>query len=286
MEFGDPDAAASAVRNLNGTELGGRQLRVDWSNEGRDDDPRNQQGQTGGQTSGAGTQSNGSDPFGANIQQQGGASSLPPLPAGADLPPGLTATDAISRTLQTLPPAQLLDIISQMKGLVMSDPSKATDLLKQAPQLSYAIFQALLLLGLVDTSVLTTVLEQPTGQPQPGLPQPPPPLAPQQQYGAPPPQAAAPPVAAPAPTPVAAAPLHQQPQYAGAAGGYAAQAQQAPAVPTPPPVQQPPPQQAMLDKNALIQQVLAMPQSQIDMLGPVERQQIMALRAQYSAHQF
>jgi hypothetical protein len=79
-------------------------------------------------------------------------SSLPPLPIGADLPPGLSCPDAISRTLNTLPPAQLLDILSQMKTLTTTDPAKATELLRQAPQLSYAIFQALLLMGLVTTT--------------------------------------------------------------------------------------------------------------------------------------
>ena len=46
-----------------------------------------------------------------------------------------------------------------MKSLVATDPLKATELLRQAPQLSYAVFQALLLMNLVDTSVLTQVIE-------------------------------------------------------------------------------------------------------------------------------
>ncbi|KAH0407882.1 hypothetical protein KCU90_g22509, partial [Aureobasidium melanogenum] len=33
LEFADPDAAASAVRNLNDHEIMGRKLRVDWSND-------------------------------------------------------------------------------------------------------------------------------------------------------------------------------------------------------------------------------------------------------------
>lgn len=41
---------------------------------------------------------------------------LPPnLPQGVPLPPGVGATDAITQTLATLPPNQLLDIMSQMK---------------------------------------------------------------------------------------------------------------------------------------------------------------------------
>src|SRR4051812_22118017 len=81
-------------------------------------------------------------------------SSLPPLPVGVDLPAGLSCPDAISRTLNTLPPSQLLDVLTQMKQLVATDAPKATELLRQAPQLSYAIFQALLLMGLVSTEAL------------------------------------------------------------------------------------------------------------------------------------
>jgi cleavage stimulation factor subunit 2 len=52
--------------------------------------------------------------------------------------------------------------------------------------------------------------------------------------------------------------------------------------PPPPPQQRPPPQQAPLsDTDALMQQVLAMPQDVIDSLPPADRAQIMALRASY-----
>lgn len=46
----------------------------------------------------------------------GGPASLPPnLPSGVPIAPGIAATDAITQTLATLPPNQLLDIMSQMK---------------------------------------------------------------------------------------------------------------------------------------------------------------------------
>ncbi|KAF2201207.1 hypothetical protein GQ43DRAFT_352371, partial [Delitschia confertaspora ATCC 74209] len=146
-EFADADAAASAVRNLNDYEVMGRKLRVDWSNN-----------------NGAGDAAPASYvPQPANGQAETQAAQappiLPPLPPGAELPPNLTCPDAISRTLATLPPTQLLDILQQMKGLVMQDPGKATELLRQAPQLSYAIFQSLLLLHLVDTNILTQIID-------------------------------------------------------------------------------------------------------------------------------
>ncbi|KAF2101558.1 RNA-binding domain-containing protein, partial [Rhizodiscina lignyota] len=148
-EYADPDSAASAVRNLNEHELMGRKLRVDWSNDGGSNE-----------SSGQNAPSNHPAVNGQDAPQVQQSSALPPLPPGADLPPNISCPDAISRTLRALPPPQLLDILSQMKGLVMSNPAQAIELFRQAPQISYAMFQSLLLLGLVETSVLHSILQQ------------------------------------------------------------------------------------------------------------------------------
>ncbi|KAL9101840.1 MAG: hypothetical protein Q9163_002943 [Psora crenata] len=255
-EFADTDSAASAVRNLNGHEIMGRELRVDFSHVGgKDPDatPANYNNNNQQQQPPSVIPPNGYQPHPPGA--------LPPLPSGVDLPAGLTCPDAISKTLSTLAPAQLLDILSQMKGLVMGDPAKATELLKQAPQLAYAIFQALLLMGLVDTSVLASVVEagsqpvHPPPQPQvPPRPTPvyqPPPPPPYTQYPATQGQM-------PVPTPPTYNPPYQ-----------------------PPPLQQLPPQppQVQPSHEDLLKQVMAMTQQQIDQLGPVERAQIMALRS-------
>jgi cleavage stimulation factor subunit 2 len=180
----------------------------------------------------------------------------------------VTCTDAISRTLNTLPPAQLLDILQQMKTLATSDPARATELLAQAPQLSYAVFQALLIMGLVTPEAITSVLEPPTAATAAaataaggvgmglgvgvgtGTPPVVAPVAGAAAGGYAPPLSAA----APAPVPVPPAPA-------------AAQA--------PPPVAQ--------DPEALMRAVMELPQETIDQLPETERQQIMALRASYAA---
>lgn len=191
-EFSDGDAAASAVRNLNDYEIMGRKLRVDWSND------------NGAGDSAPATYAPPAPPNGQpEPAPQQPAATLGPLPPGKPLEPDLTCADSISRTLQTLPPSQLLDILTQMKGLAMSDPNRATELFHQAPQLAYALFQALLLLNLVDANVLTQVVEpapaaQPAAAPQPP-PQPAPQAQPHQGYPGYPPQ--------PVPTP----PVQQQP---------------------------------------------------------------------------
>ncbi|KAJ5151238.1 uncharacterized protein N7482_010490 [Penicillium canariense] len=228
-DFADADAAASAVRNLNDYEIMGRKIRVDWPhNNEKDSVPADypQQAQIEQETT--------------QMQPIPGAAPLPPLPPGVEVPPHLDCPNAISHTLASLPPNQLLDVLSQMKSLAVADPARATELLRQAPQLAYAIFQALLLMNLVEYQLLGSIVEQ-AAQPQ-ATPQ----AAPQyQQYGVPG-QIGTPPVAGPfAPPPAQAA---APPQVPG--------------------------------QEELLQQVLSMPQSAIDALPPMERSQVMLLRQQ------
>ncbi|RYO85713.1 hypothetical protein DL766_008974 [Monosporascus sp. MC13-8B] len=243
-EYPDADSAASAVRNINDYEIMGRKLRVDYSTEGRVD------GDDGGNNSsnmGAYNQSNGA----SNPPAPAGA--LPPLPPGKELPPGVSAVDAISQTLKTLPPAQLLDILSQMKSLATTDPARATELLQQAPQLSYAVFQALLLMGLVSPEAIHAVVD--TAAAPPPVAQPPAGYTPAIPQAYPVASTGTPPVAAPyAPPP---APVSVAPQAA-----YG-----------------PPPAAAAPDQDALIQQVMGLPDEVINQLPEAERQQILALRA-------
>ncbi|KAF2195381.1 hypothetical protein K469DRAFT_615958 [Zopfia rhizophila CBS 207.26] len=246
-EFADTDAAASAVRNLNDYEVMGRKLRVDWSND-------NGAGDAAPANYNAAPPTNG-QPEPAPAQQ---SSTLPPLPPGVDLPPNLTCPDAISRTLSTLPAPQLLDILSQMKGLVMTDPAKATELLRQAPQLSYAIFQSLLLLNLVDSSVLGQIIEPAAGAPAAPPARPPQPPAAQQLPrnfpGYSPQSVPTPPAQAHPPAPPYAAP---------------------------PPVQVPP--QAPPGQEELYRMIMNMPQQQIDALPPEQRAQVITIRQQIMA---
>ena len=235
LEFADQDNAAAAVRNLNDHDIMGRKLRVDWSNESG---------------SGAGGGNDGVQNQGGNGYEVQAPTGLPPLPVGTETPPGLSAPDAISQTLSAMQAPQLLDVISQMKGMVTDNPAQVTQLFTVAPQLAYAIFQALLLLGLVDTNVLSSIVA-PAAQSAQYPPQPPP-----QQY---PPAPSYPPYGGP---PQIATPPIQQPVYQ-------------PPQPAPPPAQP--------DQQALIQQVLAMTPQQIYALDPASRDQILQIRAQLGA---
>lgn len=256
-DFSDSDSAASAVRNLNDHEIQGRKIRVDWPhNNEKDSVPQDysQVSTAAADMAGVGT----------------GLPGLPPLPAGVDLPPNLKCADAISNTLKTLPPPQLLDILSQMKTLTMSDPETAKRLMKEAPQLAYAIFQALVLMNLVDPNVLATVVEQNIQASSHQMGNHPQPL--QQQQQQPPPQQQVPPASQP------------PPQY-----GYPPpQQMQNRTIPTPqqyaPPPQVPQPQAPpgmSPEQRQMLEQVMQLDQRTIDSLPPNERMQIMQLRQQY-----
>lgn len=223
-----------------------RNLRVDFSNEQKGGDDDRDPPQSHQPTNGA-----------SAVSYAPPGSSIPPLPTGKDLPPGVKCTDAISQTLNTLPPTQLLDVVSQMKQLATNEPQRATELLQQAPQLAAAVFQTLLLMGLVSHEGVASVVEG-------GAPQAPLPVA-KQGYGAPPPSYGAPP---PNQTP----PVVGMPYAPPAAQGYGA-----PAVA--PPVAAPAPAG---NADDLMRQVMELPDSQIAMLPEADRQQILALRAQFA----
>ncbi|KAK1755360.1 hinge domain of cleavage stimulation factor subunit 2-domain-containing protein [Echria macrotheca] len=248
-EFPDYDSAASAVRNLNDHEVMGRKLRVDFSSEqATTEDDRDR----AAAASASNPQSYNPQPTnGAGAQPSGGSSTLPPLPQGQDLPPGMSCTDAISRTLNTLPPAQLLDTLQQVQAMATNDPARLTELFHQAPQLSYAVFQAMLLLGLVRPEAINSVLENPADAAAP----PPAPAA--QPYGGYPGATGTPPVAGDYyPPPVVPSPVPNAPVAA-------------------------PPAPQGQDPEALMRAVMELPQETIDQLPEAERAQIMALRASY-----
>lgn len=104
--------------------------------------------------------SNHANPNPANTTNINETSSLlPNLPPGTDNHPGLTSSDSISNTLSIVPVPQLLRILIQMKDLALADPARAIELLRQAPQLSYAIFQAFIMMNLVEPTVLAQLLD-------------------------------------------------------------------------------------------------------------------------------
>lgn len=112
----DHDTAMSAVRNLNGQEIGGRPLRIDLA----DSDPFLE-----GKTTVRGELLDGGETRAQWRERQheregsrrptDPASFLSQLPHGTPLPPGVSAMDHISKVLAGIQPAQMFDILAQMK---------------------------------------------------------------------------------------------------------------------------------------------------------------------------
>lgn len=135
-QFEDAETAASALRNMNGVELGGRSLRLDYGNK----DPRAERsgGGPGGRSHasasrgfasgdapsrwGAAAPAYPAPPPAAALPAHAqappspydAAQSVPP-PASAPAAPSSAVSETIRTTLSHMPLDQLLDILSQMR---------------------------------------------------------------------------------------------------------------------------------------------------------------------------
>ncbi|KAH0614195.1 uncharacterized protein H6S33_006081 [Morchella sextelata] len=228
-EYIDAETAASAVRNLDGYDVMGRKLRVDYSSQGyvgkegypgRDNAAKDTAAAAANKDSGnsmypmgfpkdldypdirpsyntdtgyahgsslsgsVGSSDNGRftlQPFdmgGPNLTSISLASPtaentpttpsaalaafIGSLPQGVDTHPNLSTADSISKTLSQIPAPQLLLALGQMKELIAADPVKAAETLRYCPQLSLALFQAMVLMNLVKPEVVSQILEAST----------------------------------------------------------------------------------------------------------------------------
>ncbi|QRW13433.1 RNA recognition motif protein [Ceratobasidium sp. AG-Ba] len=272
-EFFDHESAASAVRNLHGTDVGGRSLRIDLADAdpalegkftsrgeilGERDSHRGPPPRSGGGPGGSG----GGPP---DIQ-----TILSSIPSGVAIPPGSNSLDVITNAIVALGPEKQIELLQQVKSFVTSNSEAARAVLVAHPQLAYACFQTMLMTNVVDPAVLQKML--------PGGAQPPAAQAPI-QTPAPVPPPSAPPVPPPMnqyPPNYYAPPPPVNPAYA--------QYQAPPPVPAPAPIA-PPPVPALpgvsAQQQAMIQQVLSLTPDQINGLPANERAAIMQLRSQF-----
>ena len=114
----DHETAASAVRNLNNTDVGGRPLRIDLA----DSDPFLE-----GKTTVRGELLDGGFPGPSEPRSQwrppgGRAPETEPflanLPPGIQVPKGSSVLDSISQLLASMAPNQLMEVLAQMKVLL------------------------------------------------------------------------------------------------------------------------------------------------------------------------
>ncbi|VDN52676.1 unnamed protein product [Dracunculus medinensis] len=144
-EFNDSQTAESAIRNLNGFELNGRSLRVD-SAAGSD---RNTDEVQQLQAAFAAQQQEVIDLL-HHAQEN---------PYGPECEPD-RAPEIISRTVASLPPEQMFELMKQMKQCVHNNPNEAKSLLMSNPQLAYALLQAQVVMRIVDPHVAIAMLHR------------------------------------------------------------------------------------------------------------------------------
>jgi cleavage stimulation factor subunit 2 len=142
-EYHDVETAMCAVRNLNNYEVNGRQLRVAFAeNELSEQRDRNER-------SGSGAS--------ADYHHSSSLREQKPRHESASVPISNAATpsvEMINTALASMSSTQLLEVLTQMKSLIQSNADEARQILGANPQLSYALFQALLMMGLVDTNIV------------------------------------------------------------------------------------------------------------------------------------
>ncbi|KAJ3159078.1 hypothetical protein HDU86_001977 [Geranomyces michiganensis] len=78
---------------------------------------------------------------------------VPPVPQHAQ-PPAQSSVEDINKTLAAYPPEQMLEVLAQMKVHIQSNPNDVRAMLAEQPQLSYALFQALLVMNVVDPAIM------------------------------------------------------------------------------------------------------------------------------------
>ena len=134
-EFFDVMTADSAVRNLNGRELSGRTLRIDFADEG-----------TKGGPEGSGS----ARPGGRGQGQAGQVVGMEAATAAA-VAIGGQPGDEVASVLGNMSKQELWDVLEQTKALVQQNPKQARSLLIANPALTKAIFQAQIILGIIKT---------------------------------------------------------------------------------------------------------------------------------------
>jgi len=168
-EYKDQETALSAMRNLNGYEIAGRTLRVDNACT----EKSRMELQSLMQESNVTTES----PYGPAVDSH-------------------KAPEVISKTVASLPPEQMFQLMQQMKLCIQNNPQEARQMLTQNPQLAYALLQAQVVMRIVDPETAVEMLHRAspnvppigvTPQQNVGLNRPPPHMPPMGSGGPPPP---------------------------------------------------------------------------------------------------
>ncbi|KAM0901088.1 hypothetical protein ACQ4PT_020224 [Festuca glaucescens] len=178
-EYKDEETALSARRNLQGYEVNGRQLRVDFAENGRNNDRNREKGRGGpgmAPSADAQKQSTAAPVVGdTSLHQLVG---LPPAIHAASVMAGVLGgaqtanvqnglpvqyglgNDPLTHYLARMSRHQLYEIMSELKTLTTQNKELAKKLLQGIPQLPKALFQAQIMLGMVTPQMMQMAKNQ------------------------------------------------------------------------------------------------------------------------------
>ncbi|KAF8711131.1 hypothetical protein HU200_029139 [Digitaria exilis] len=186
-EYKDEETALSARRNLQGYEINGRQLRVDFAENGRNTDRNREKGRGGpGMASGGDGQKQltGTSVGDVSLHQPVG---LPPAIHAASVMAGVLGgaqtanvqnglpvqyglgNDPLTHYLARMSRHQLHEIMAELKALTTRNKELSKKLLEGIPHLPKALFQAQIMLGMVTPQMMQMAKNQ---QPSSSLAQP------------------------------------------------------------------------------------------------------------------
>ncbi|CAF0996318.1 unnamed protein product [Adineta steineri] len=167
-EFASNDIAQTVINKLNGLDLGGFRLVVDLlSNQA--EPIINLFEQLCATTTTTVTSSNKNDPRLANAttsQTSQSQAATTALAAMESVNSNVTSTgnkeerESISNAVASLPPAQMFELMKQMKQCIEANPNEAKTLLSTNPQLAYALLQAQVVMRIVDPQVAMALLNR------------------------------------------------------------------------------------------------------------------------------
>ncbi|KAI3900889.1 hypothetical protein MKW92_041887 [Papaver armeniacum] len=161
-EYKDEETALSARRNLQGYEINGRQLRVDFAESDKSAADRNRstpsvvesQKSIGGP--GVVGDSGLDQPIGISLASTAAsvmAGALGSFQNGAMSQSG-SGSDQLTNYLANMSRNKMFEITSEMKAMATQNKELAKQLLLSSPQLPKALFQAQIMLGMVTPQVL------------------------------------------------------------------------------------------------------------------------------------
>ncbi|KAK3024081.1 hypothetical protein RJ639_044183 [Escallonia herrerae] len=181
-EYKDEETALSARRNLQGYEINGRQLRVDFAENDKNTDRNREKGHGGpgmvatvdAQKQIGGPAAHGDSglyqPIGVSIAMAavtvmagalGGAQIGSKSNQNALHNQPVLGTDPLTLYLATLSKNQLNEIMSEVKAMATENKEQARQLLLASPLLQKAVFQAQIMLGMLTKQMASGPLRQP-----------------------------------------------------------------------------------------------------------------------------